>query len=137
VQRLFTTFPSGAPGLGLLLLRLAVAARLIDHVVACLVDGPASTGARVVGALVALTAALLVVGLLTPMSASMAAAAAAGLALSVLPSPERNVFGAGVPALAITLAAVAVALIGPGAFSLDAALFGRREITIPRERHDG
>jgi hypothetical protein len=27
--------------------------------------------------------------------------------------------------------AVAVALMGPGAFSLDARLFGRREIVIP------
>lgn len=30
--------------------------------------------------------------------------------------------------------AIAIALIGPGAFSVDARLFGRREILIP---HDG
>jgi uncharacterized membrane protein YphA (DoxX/SURF4 family) len=131
LQRLFTTFPGGAPGLGLLLLRLAVAVRLLDHAAACLSDGGASAGAWLVGTLAVVTGALLVVGLVTPVSGAMAAAAAAGLASSVLPSPIRNAFAAGAPALAVTLAAVAVALIGPGAFSVDAALFGRREITIP------
>ena len=132
MQRLFTAFPSGAPGLGLLLLRLAVAVRLFDHSTACLFGGAESTGARVVGMLAAMTAVLLVLGLMTPVSGALAAAAAAGLALSVLPSPARNAFALGVPAVALTLAAAALALIGPGAYSVDAGLFGRREITIPR-----
>src|SRR5262249_6561275 len=136
LQRLFTAFPSGAPGLGLLLLRLAVAVRLFDHGAACLLGGAASTGARAVGMLAAMTAALLVLGLVTPVSAALAAAAAAGLALSLLPAPARNAFAPGAPAVAVALAAAALALIGPGAFSVDAALFGRREINIPRRAHE-
>lgn len=131
MQRLFTTFPGGGPGLGLLLLRLAVAVRLLDHGAACLSDGPASTGTWLVGALAAVTGALLILGLMTPVSGVMAALTAAGLACSLLPSPSRNAFAAAAPAIAVTLAAVAVALTGPGALSVDAALFGRREITIP------
>jgi uncharacterized membrane protein YphA (DoxX/SURF4 family) len=132
LQRLFTAFPSGVPGLGLLLLRLAVAATLLAHVAACFGDGPTSLGAWAIAAVAGLTGVLLVLGLLTPLSGALAAAATVGLALSVLPSPTRHVFGAGATAFAMALAAAAVALIGPGAFSVDAALFGRREIRIPR-----
>jgi len=132
VQRLFTTFPDGAPGFGLLLLRLAVAAALVDHSAACLLEGSVDTGAWVVGAVAGLTALLLLLGLFTPLGGAMAAAAAAGLALAVLPSPARHVFTVGPSGFAVAMAAAALAFIGPGAYSLDAVLFGRREITIPR-----
>jgi uncharacterized membrane protein YphA (DoxX/SURF4 family) len=132
LQRLFTAFPHGAPGVGLILLRLAVAVRLLDLGAACLFDAAASGGLWLVGAVAVVTGALLIVGLVTPVSSAVAAAAVVGLASSVLPSPSGDAFGPGAPALALTLAAVALALIGPGAFSVDAALFGRREITIPR-----
>ena len=131
MQRLFTTFPSGGPGFGLLLLRLAVAVVLADHGAASLFDVTPSAGAWVVGALAAVAAVLVALGLLTPLSGAAAAAIAAGLALSVLPSPSRNAIGMGATAFAVALAAAALAFIGPGAFSVDAALFGRREITIP------
>ena len=131
MQRLFTTFPGGAPGFGLLLLRLAVGARLADHGAACLFDARAGSGAWAVGGLAAVAAVLLGLGLLTPLSGAVAAAITTGLTLSVLPSPSRDVFGPGAAALAAAVAPAALALIGPGAFSVDAALFGRREITIP------
>jgi hypothetical protein len=35
----------------------------------------------------------------------------------------------------VTSAAAAVVLLGPGAFSVDARLFGRREIVIAPDRH--
>jgi hypothetical protein len=131
VQRLFTTFPSGAPGFGLLLLRLAVAAVLAEHAGACLFDPGASSGASIVGILAAAAAMLLALGFLTPLSGVAAVVIAAGLALGVLPLPSRNAFGAGATTFAVTLAAAALAFLGPGGFSVDAALFGRREITIP------
>jgi uncharacterized membrane protein YphA (DoxX/SURF4 family) len=140
VQRLFTTFPSGAPGFGLLLLRLAVAAVLAEHAGACLFDAGASSGtsgAWIVGVLAAAAAVLLALGFLTPLSAASAAVIAAGLALRVLPSPSRSAFGVGAATFAVTLAAAALALLGPGGFSVDAALFGRREITIPPHPPEG
>ena len=38
---------------------------------------------------------------------------------------------AAAPLLEVAVVAAALILLGPGAFSIDARLFGRREITIP------
>jgi uncharacterized membrane protein YphA (DoxX/SURF4 family) len=133
LQRLFSTFPNGSPGIGLLLLRVGAAVVLIVHCAACLADREApSWGTWAVGVMAALVAALLLIGLMTPLAGALAALGSAGIALSWLPSPTPSAFGAGVAAVLPVVVAVAIALLGPGAISVDAALFGRREITIPR-----
>lgn len=132
MQRLFATFPSGAPGVGLLLLRAGVAVALLVHTRACFGGNEPTLGMRAVGVLAALSGALLLIGLMTPLAATVAALSGGGVALSWLPSPTPNVFDAGLTAVLVVLVATAIALLGPGAFSLDAGLFGRREITIPR-----
>ncbi len=109
------------------------------HGAACLADGRAATwGTWAVGLAAALTGALLVFGLMTPLAGTLAAVVSAVL-LSWLPSPTPNALGAGVAAALPVVVAAAIALLGPGAISADAALFGRREITIPHlpSRHDG
>jgi uncharacterized membrane protein YphA (DoxX/SURF4 family) len=130
VQRLFATFPTGSPGLGLLVLRLAVALALVVHGAACLAGEP-TLGMSAVAVTAALTAALLVIGLLTPLAGSLAAVTGVGLAMAWLPAPTANPFEVRLTAVLVVSVATAIALLGPGAFSLDAALFGRREIAIP------
>jgi uncharacterized membrane protein YphA (DoxX/SURF4 family) len=130
LQRLFRTFPSGSPGVGLLMLRLAVAVALLVHGAACLAGTP-TPGASAVAVTGALTAALLLIGLATPFAGTLAAALAIGLAMAWLPAPKPNAFEVRLTAALAATAATAIALLGPGAFSLDAALFGRREIAIP------
>jgi hypothetical protein len=68
---------------------------------------------------------------MTPLAGALAALGSAGVALSWLPSPTPSALGAGVAAVLPVVVAAAIALLGPGAISVDAALFGRREITIP------
>jgi hypothetical protein len=70
-------------------------------------------------------------GFLTP-GAGVAAGilCLAGIALPDL-ATSGGPRGAAAAALLATLSA-AVALVGPGAFSVDARLFGRREIILPR-----
>ena len=135
MQRLFSTFPSGMPGIGLLLLRAGAAAVLIVHGAGCLTDRSTSTwGTWAVGVMAALVGALLLIGLVTPLAGTLAAVGSAGILLSWLPSPAPRLPGAGVADVLTVVVAAAVALLGPGAISVDAALFGRREITIPQKR---
>ena len=135
MQRLFSTFPSGMPGIGLLLLRAGAAAVLIAHGAGCLTDRSTSTwGTWAVGVMSALVGALLLIGLVTPLAGTLAAVGSAGILLSWLPSPAPSLPCAGVAAVLTVVVAAAIALLGPGAISVDAALFGRREITIPQLR---
>jgi len=135
LQRLFSAFPNGLPGLGLLLLRVAAAVGLIVQGAACLTDPHAGTwGTWAVGVMAALIGALLLIGLMTPLAGMLAALASAGIVFSWLPSPTPHTLGVGLAGFLPVVVAVAIALLGPGAISIDAALFGRREITIPQLR---
>jgi len=131
VQRLFSTFPDGWPGIGLLLLRTGAAVVLIVQGVACFLFGTATWGSWAVGAVAALSGSLLLIGLMTPVAGALAAVDIAGIALGWLPSPVAHRLGLGGNAVLPAIVAMAIALLGPGAISVDAALFGRREITIP------
>jgi uncharacterized membrane protein YphA (DoxX/SURF4 family) len=133
LQRLFSTFPHGSPGVGLLLLRAGAAAVLIVQGDACLAFRPAGTwGTWVAGATEILAGALLVLGLTTPLAGVVGAIGTAGAALSWFPWPMPLPAGTGIGSVLRVLVMVAIALLGPGAISADAVLFGRREIAIPR-----
>lgn len=125
MRRLFTTFAYGPPGIGLLVMRLGAGSALLGHSCAALAAGASLGGAAVQG-LCALLGLLLVAGLWTPIAGVLAAAAAAWNAYA---SPGD----VGFYALLGTIA-IALALVGPGAWSIDARLFGMRQIKIPTGR---
>ena len=115
--------------MGLLLLRLAVGAGLLVESVHAASDRVAASWSGALAALSIADACALVTGTLTP---------AAGLLAAALSLVHRLVSEAGgglddTATLALLLVmSVTVALIGPGAYSVDARLFGRREIVVPR-----
>ena len=76
--------------------------------------------------------AFLLAGLMTPFVAVFVAAGGIGIALSWIPLPSEALFDSYLAIINLIVLSIAIALLGPGAFSLDARMFGRREITIPR-----
>jgi uncharacterized membrane protein YphA (DoxX/SURF4 family) len=73
----------------------------------------------------------LLIGLITPVAGGLVALATLGIAASWLPTPNPNLFSSPLPAVMVTVVGTAVAILGPGALSVDCRLFGRREIIIP------
>jgi hypothetical protein len=83
------------------------------------------------GITVLLGGGLLTIGFLTPVAVVLVGLGAALVELSWLPFCTPNLFDTRLSILLAAAMLVAVLLLGPGAFSVDARLFGRREIIIP------
>jgi hypothetical protein len=122
MQRLFTVFPGGAPGLALVLLRLGVAASLCQPL---LYSGFAPSGLRLLA--LGLISVLLLIGLATPLLSAIAFVyLMTNFDSHCLHTVLRTDTMTGVIQ---AIFALSLALIGPGAFSVDARLFGRRVLT--------
>jgi uncharacterized membrane protein YphA (DoxX/SURF4 family) len=80
---------------------------------------------------------LLFAGFLTPIAAVLVALNAAGWWMAVIPVPKLTYFPSNFSVLFLATVAGVIVLLGPGAFSVDARLFGLREIIIPRSRSNG
>jgi uncharacterized membrane protein YphA (DoxX/SURF4 family) len=130
---MFSTFPDGLPGTGLALLRVACGALLTLQGVAYLLDW---SGQRFVILILALLAfgsgLLLLIGCLTRLAAFVAAGVCISGIFSRIPPPNLDILTSWLPSLLVAVIAAAVICLGPGAFSLDAFLFGRREVEIPK-----
>lgn len=77
--------------------------------------------------------ALLLVGFLTPIASISAALVI--VAPQAFPMIAGGALGTRLGSMDAAVVTVALALLGPGAFSIDAYLFGRREIIIPDSSH--
>jgi putative oxidoreductase len=121
VRRLFSTFARGWPGAGLLLMRLVAGIALIDHGITGLRDGP-SVERAALHVLAIGAGMLLLAGLWTPLAGGVVAVTELWNACSLPGDPWSHI-------LLGTLGA-AQALLGPGAWSLDAFLFGWKRIDI-------
>ena len=84
------------------------------------------------GGLAVVSGVALVAGFLTPASGAVAGLSLLFIVATWTPTMGSVLIGR-LAALILFVDAVALALLGPGAVSCDARLFGRREIIIPRD----
>ena len=130
--RLFSlTYPGGRAGVGLLLLRSAVGLAAAQGGV--YLSGRDDSSLWTAACLLALgCGSLLLAGFLTPLACIIVGLGSAAVAFSSPHAETHGLLLGGLFSLFVTSTATAVMLLGPGAYSLDARLFGRREIIIPQ-----
>jgi len=128
LQRLFSTFPEGLSGLGLLILRLTVAGTILILPLFFFFDLIKSTfRGWLIGAVSIVLSATMISGFLTRV---ISALIATGGILFLALSPRETGFSFVVYLIILSFV---ILLLGPGAYSIDARLFGRREIILSKK----
>ena len=122
LRRLYSTFAGGWPGTGLLLMRLVGGSALLMRATSILSTRP-PVNTSIVSACLAASGLLLISGLWTPIAGSVAALIAAGQLMTL--STDRYVL------LLLGTIGAALAMLGPGLWSIDARLFGWKRIEAP------
>ena len=120
MQRIFSTFPGGWPGCGLCLLRVAASAPLL------LIGTSDSWGYPVEATFwirisCCLSGALLLAGFWTPFAASLQALVEVVLACTGTFESSH---------VTHALIGISLVMLGPGSFSIDARLYGRKRLDL-------
>lgn len=113
----FLLYPAGMPGTGLLILRISVLVFLLSF------SGDRFTTVSLEAIMIDMIACLIGFGLF------MRTAACMSVAVACVEYGMEQAISTGL--LAHVLDAIVLAICGPGAFSLDAKLFGRATVHIP------
>jgi uncharacterized membrane protein YphA (DoxX/SURF4 family) len=128
---LFSTFPEGWQGVGLTLMRLAVALSAIAQGINTFGAPHAMAPGWALGFLEILCGVAVLIGFLTPIAGACAALGNLAIGISWLGTSGGNGSEMALAAGYLVVMSTALMLLGPGMFSIDARLFGRREIIIP------
>jgi len=122
LRRLYSTFAGGWPGTGLLLMRLVLGSILVVRG-SLLLWGDPSLNITITSAILAVGGILLMLGLWTPIVGVLVALVEAWKILTV--PGDKWLY------LLLGTVCAAVAMLGPGRWSIDARLFGWKRIEAP------
>jgi uncharacterized membrane protein YphA (DoxX/SURF4 family) len=122
-------FPGGPPGLGLLLLRASLGSTLVAYGMMWMAGERWSFDPNwLLASALIITGVMLLIGFLTPAaSTAVCIGGVIGAVQGFFANEASEIF-----IVFVTFTAASIALLGPGAVSVDARLFGRREIVIPK-----
>lgn len=118
MQRLYSTFPGALPGTGLLILRMAAALSLTAS---GLLANDYWVGA-IIWILVVTVGGCLIIGYCTPIAAAVQAASHVWALVY-----SDSLLGTRLVMISV---GVSLMLLGPGAWSVDARLYGRRRVNL-------
>ena len=124
MRRLYSTFAAGSPGAGLLLMRLVVGATLVVGASSMLRDDPSLNMTALAPAGMAISGLLLIPGLWTPIAGTLVVLVEIWQIWAAPGDPW-------VPLLVATIGG-ALAMLGPGLWSVDAFLFGWKRVAASR-----
>ena len=131
MQRLFSSFAEGWPGAGLLMLRLLASAALLHSGFERVLT--VSHFTTVIPQIVGIgSGILLLVGLWTPAAGAIAAIVGVWAALSTYSSHPGDTSSL----LVQSILGAVLAMVGPGCWSIDARIYGRKRIDIPEPRRN-
>jgi putative oxidoreductase len=128
LRRLYSTFAGGWPGAGLLLMRVVVGSALVVRASLRLWSDLSPMSVTIPAVLLMGTGILLIVGLWTPIVGTSIALIEFWKILTV--AGDKWVW------LLLGTAAVALAMLGPGLWSVDARLFGWKRIEAPPRKNN-
>ena len=119
MRRLYSTFAGGWPGIGLILMRLVAGFALVSSAGPALLSSPAIP-VTILSVLLVAAAILLIIGLFSPIVGTLVALIET-CRLVTIPE-DRLVY------LLVATFGAALAMLGPGLWSIDARLFGWKRI---------
>lgn len=129
-----TDFPGGVSGIGLLLIRVVLGVNVLVQAT------PQLSGAHALPAtawtIVLISGAFLVVGLRTRLFALISGVGLAVIFVRAAGVSVSDPLGKFLPWVLEETLSIGMFLLGPGAFSVDARLFGRKEIVLSRRSRD-
>jgi uncharacterized membrane protein YphA (DoxX/SURF4 family) len=118
--------------LGLILLRISIASHAIAYGFNFFnYPDIASLLTWSTGSLAILVGVAIFIGFLTPLAGGASTIGYLMLGFSRFIEADTSKHGDSSPALYLAVISLSLVLLGPGAFSMDARLFGRREIILP------
>jgi len=125
LQRLFSTFPNSWPGFGLLLLRLGVGIALIYLGMSRFFSMPGGPITVALDFVEAAGGVFLIAGLWTPVMGALIAIDELWIAFLHASQPDSRLIH-----VFLAVLTAGIAMLGPGAWSIDARLFGRKRFKM-------